>query len=448
MLKELIIQVDNRNIYLSPKSIIPIQYTNIPIEYCTFRSHGVIFWKVELISYNPDTKCWRMKVVDYFPDDIKNFDRQKSKNEVEQIAFETFDWKLLEQHLSSYQKIKLREVLHNYEANRFFYEKIEPSKSSGLSGVSPANRNREVSTFNQRDIEPSNYPITKGHVVCTLPYEFSIYFSDARFMLGYVSFQKTIKEVDYKVDFKIKNEYLLPEFEYIKSWFAKKLKTKKFKVKASITITDGKISKTLATSPQIDMINAELIDSIKYQRTLSLTKPGVTEIDKTLFTSEDIFDEIKTDDIEGNVFQQDEQDIINCLLENHKTRNKRHLQYLSGKKQSGDNKIRFTLHPNFGFLFLIKGEENNHFVWELLNSHATYIWTISKMEQEIELQYKRIEASINTIRDNGREQYKRAYRYNHQDHDLVFSVIEHEDINSNFIDGFVKWKHKLNERIT
>jgi hypothetical protein len=89
----------------------------------------------------------------------------------------------------------------------------------------------------------------------------------------------------------------------------------------------------------------------------------------------------------------------------------------------------------------------NHFVWELLNSHATYIWSIEKDEEEIDRQFTRIEASINSIRSFGRERYKQAYRSHHHDTQLVFSVIDHKRADSVFVDGFVTWKHKLNERL-
>lgn len=449
MLKELIIKVDNQNIHLCPKLAVPIHQTNIPIEHCKFRSHEDIFWKVELIEYNHDNKCWKVKVVDYFAKDIKNFDRQKSTKDVERIAFEPFDWLKFESHLTNYQKIKLLDVLDNHDTDKFFRE--EPTQKT-VSDFSVADySNQTIAAKLPPGLHNSNpfVPTERQPVVEIHRVEFTVYFSDAYFMLGYVTFNKNIKEIGDIVDFKIKNDYILAEFENIKSWFAKKLKTKKFKVNATITTTDGKVTEVTATSPQISMIDEALIDSIRYQRTIALTKsPRVAENDKSLFTAEEIFGKMETDNIEGNVFNQNEQDILSYLLDNHKTRNKKQLEYLSGSKQAENSKLRFTLHPNFGFLFFIEGKENNHFVWELLNSHATYIWSIDKSDKEIELQYKRIEASINTIRDNGREQYKRAYRQNHHDNDLTFCVIEHEDITSNFIDGFVKWKHKLNEKIT
>ena len=121
--------------------------------------------------------------------------------------------------------------------------------------------------------------------------------------------------------------------------------------------------------------------------------------------------------------------------------------YLSGKKQSENYPIRYTLHPHFGFLFLVEGIENNHFIWELLNSNATYIWTFER-HSDIELQFKRIENIINVIRACGREKYKSAYINGGQDNDLVFRVIKHEHIGSDIIDEFPKWKDRLNEQLT
>lgn len=449
MLKELIIKVDNQEIHLSPELTVPVQQTNIPFEHCKFRTHEDIYWKVELIEFNPDNNCWKMNVLDYFVSDTQNFERQKSTRRVERIAFEKFDWEHFEQHLSNYQKIKLLDVLHNHDTNRFFREEVNPSlrnlqQNDGFPGL--AIKNKFLQEQDNTDLINPNIleGFTETHLL-----EFNVYFTDAQFLLGYVTFSKRISELYETIKFKIKNDYILPEFDHIKSWFAKKLKSKKFKVIATITVINGNINDIDASSDLLDLINAELIYSIRYNRTLALTKsPKVSDIAKALFTANEIFAEIQTTDIESNVFKQNEQDILSLLLGNHKTRNRKQLEYLSGNKQSEPLNIKFTHHPNFGFLFFIEGAERNHFVWELLNSHATYIWSFDKSEKEIGLQYKRIESSINLIRDIGRDQYKRSYRHDQNDKDLVFNVIEHDDITSNFTDGFVKWKQKLNEKIT
>lgn len=449
MLKELIIKVDNQAVYLSKDLKIPIQQTNIPNEHCTFRTHEDIFWTVELIEYNQETRCWRVKVIDYFTSENNNFNRQTSTKKVARIAFEKFDWPKFEEHLSTYQKIKLLNILNNHDTQRFFREESKQISDPTFSiediqhQLIDENVRKEPNT-NDLIITAVPSPLIKKYNL-----EFNVKFSDATIKLGHIAFKKSIQELNCEVNFKIDNDYLLEEFENIKSWFAMKLKTKKFKVYATITTTDGEISETIASSPQVELINAELVDNIKYNRTIALTriKKG-SVIDKSLFTAEEIFGELETEDQEGNVFHQNEQDILNYLFSHHQTRNRKHLEYLSGSRQSEKIKLKFTLNPHFGFLFFIEGRENNHFVWELLNSHATYIWSTDKSELAAKLQYKRIEESIYTIRENGREQYKRAYRKNNIDNDLVFSVIEHKNIGSNLVDGFVKWKHNLNVKIT
>ncbi len=429
---EIIIKVDNKFIYLCPDLAVPIDQTNFPIKHCMFSTNREIFWKVALIEFNPGNECWKLKVIDYRTTDYKDFENQKSTRETKRIAFEKFDWTKLEPLLMNYQQIKLLDVLDNQDVDKFYRE---IAKQKSVVGVAETN----VSSFD---------PIQLDTFVRTYKVEFSFYFSEAVIKQGCVTFSKKVKEVNEIVEFKIKNDYLLSEFESIKSWFPKILKTKKFKVYAVITTGDGKVSGVEATSPHVAMIDAALIESVKYQRTLALTKAPIgLQVDKSLFTAEEIFAALEADNIEGNVFKQSEQDIVGLLLDHHKTRNRMQLEFLAGNKQSEKTKLRFTLHPNFGFLFFIEGKEKNHFVWELLNSHATYIWSFDKSEMGINLQYKRIEGTVNAIRVSGRERYKRADRQNLQDNDLVFCVIEHNDINSDLVEGFVKWKHNLNEKI-
>lgn len=433
--KELTIKVSNDRIYFNPQLSIPIRQTNIPKEHLTFRSHEDIFWKVEMLEYKSEDKCLKVKVKDYNTTDISKFDHQQQKKVVDQLLFEKFDWMRLEPILSAYKKIKLHEVLFNIDADPF---------SRGDFPLPKVDK----ADYNYASIRVLTAEEIKSEAV-TIAEDFWIYFTEAHFMLGYLTFKKHINRLGKELDFKIVNEHILAEFDNIKFWFAKKLKSRKFKVSAVITLTAGVVTETIATSKHIDQITPELIDSVKYQRTFALTnEPKVTSPDKSLFTAEEIFTQIDTEDLEGNVFNQTEEDILNFFLEKSGVRNRKQLAYLAGKKQAENHKLRYTLNPNFGFLFFVEGIENNHFVWELLNSHATYIWSMEKQQKDIELQFKRIESIVNTVRTSGREQYKRAYRNNHQDNDLVFRVIYHKNIASNLVDDFPLWKSKLNEQLT
>lgn len=435
---EIIIKVSNDRIYLNPRLSIPIQLTNIPYKYLTFRTHEDIFWKVEMLNYKAVNRCLKVLVKEYNTGDITNFDKQVPKKPVDKLIFEPVDWQKLEPLLYDYQRSGLWEFFCSPDHYPF-------SRGEKLTQVpiKPASDFADIQTLR------SDQQFELKTIVRIIAEEFWISFNNAHFMLGYVTFKKHIKKIGKELDFKIPNEHILAEFDNIKSWFAKKLKTKKFKVAVSIALTDNEVTETRAASKQIERITPELIDSVQYQRTFALTKePRQSNPNKSLFTAEEIFTQIDTDDIEGNVFNQSEEDILNFFLKESDIRNQKQLTYLAGKKQSENYKLRYTLYPNFGFLFMIEGAENNHFVWELLNSHATYIWSFEKGMQNVELQFKRIEDIVNTVRSISRNNYKRAYRDNHQDEDLVFRVINHEDIGSKLVDDFPKWKSKLNEQLT
>lgn len=383
---------------------------------------------------------WTIRIIETFP--------EQARIHVEILSYNTGT-----PEISEFQKA------HQIELSKFNHLTF---KTVNTSGVYSSAKNKGITSFErkastlikwERDnsiiIEPRIEPKIVTPITTIISEIFWVNFNDAHFMLGYVAFKKHIKKIDKNVDFKITNDHILAEFDNIKYWFSKKLKTKRFYVKANITLIDNQVNEINATSKEIDLITPELIDSIKYLRTLELTKaPKESGVDKSLFTAGDIFSQIDTEDIEGNVFKQSEQDILNFLIEKSNVRNKKELAYLSGKKQSENHSIRYTLHPNFGFLFLVEGLDNYHFVWELLNSHATYIWTIDKSEQDIKRQFKRIESIVNTIRTNGREKYKSAYKNTHQDNDLVFRVINHKDIGSDLVDEFPNWKNKLNEQLS
>ncbi|MBL7841804.1 MAG: hypothetical protein JNJ75_16785 [Cyclobacteriaceae bacterium] len=431
---QLTVKVSDKGIYFNPSLLISFQQTNIPKEHLTFRPNQDIFWIVEMLEYKSSDKCLKLKVNNYNTNDILSFNEQQPKKEVKKVLFEKLDWEKLEPLLSSYRKSGLRDVVFNIETSPFSKDDLPTNKlfKSGLPFPSS-------SVNRAQDIQPRVSIVTE---------KFSLDFNDVCFMLGCVYFKRHIKKLRKEFEVRIYNEHILAEFEHIKIWFAKKLKIKKLKVTVVITLRHNEAPEVLATSAHIDQITPELIDSVKYQRTVALSKePRVQNPDKSLFTIQEIFAQIDSGDSAGNVFSQSEEDILNFFIAKSGIRNGKQLVYLADKKQTENHKLHYTLHPNFGFLFLIEGTEYNHFVWELLNSHATYIWSIPRMQNEIELQYKRVESEINSIKISGRENYKRANRDVHQEADLVFSVIKHQDIASGIVDAFEKWRSKLDEKL-
>lgn len=398
--KQLIIKISNSWISFNPEYSIYIYHSNIPHKHLSFREKKNIYWRVEMTRYDSETQHLYLKILSYDVPDIKAFKSQIPKREVAYVTFESINFDELVRDLSFYDKGQLKSL------------------------QSPA-----IDSF-----QPKNISI-----------DLTISISNISFKLGYVSFIKRVPEVGSHVIFKIPNDNILPEFDCIKFWFSRILKTKKLKVNATLTYPYNNET-VIGKSEEVNKINTELIDSIKIQRTYGLMKkPSVQNPDKSLFTSDDIFDQFK--DESSNIFMQNDLDIVQILTDSGKIRNRKQLEYLSGLKQSTTHKIRYTLYPSFGFLFLVEGIRNNHFVWEMVNSNATYIWSTGKSDTEIRLQYNRVEDAINMIREAGRQNYLRGYKNLHLDDDLIFSRLQHDDISSPLKDSFALWRARLDERL-
>ncbi len=427
--QKVIIRLHKGKIYFNHELFLPVEKSNLPVEEIAFSQIRNIFWQVEQLEFDKNALCLKVRVSDYFLRETDDFSLQHPRSAVDFIEFTGLvDVPSLKQCLS-YAMTEM--------------PRLDEATTEALEDVgNPLLQNK------QQRIRHANilFRSTPSHEIINK--EFTVSFKDAAFKLGYVVFEHPVEGIGDLVRFKIRNDFLLPEFELIKSYFMKALGTRKFHVSARITVENRKVVHTEATSQIISRINEDLIDSIRNIRTLGITKPPFHgSVDKSLFTSNDIFDEFAADEREGNIFNQSEEEILKFLLEKSKVRNRKQLEYLAGQKQVMRSKLKFTLHPFFGFLFTIEGERMNHFVWELLNSHATYLWSAGKGEDELALQYRRVEDAINQVRNSGREHYKQAYRTSPNDPDLIFNVIVHEDVNSPFIDSFVMWRHRLGELI-
>ncbi len=426
--QHVIICIHDGKIFLNDHLFLPIGKSNLPTDKISFERIRNVFWEIEQLSFDKNTHILKARVSNYFLRETETFHQQNPRYAIDFIEFTGLP-----------EVPSLKQCLH--------YAMTElPSLDRAITGAFESVATDSADDSTHSGIKRKNILFRSTPAQQVISKEFSIHFKDAAFKLGYVVFEHPVRETGELVRFKIRNDFLLPEFDLIKSYFMKALGTRKFSVSATITVENGKVVRTDATSRIISLINEDLIDSIRNIRTLGITRPPFRgNIDKSLFTSGDIFNEFSDDEAEGNVFNQSEEEILKFLLEKSKVRNRKQLEYLAGQKQVPGSKLKFTLHPFFGFLFTLKGERMNHFVWELLNSHATYIWSAGKGEEEFELQYRRVEDAINQVRNSGREQYKHAWRTSPNDPDLIFNVIAHENANSPFIDGFVMWRHRLNE---
>ncbi len=401
-----LIRIRGQEIWITPDCKILTDQTNLPSS-MGFKQMDQVFWKVDITDYDSAEEKVTIQVLDYYPDKTQSFKKQKLKSPIKSLHFDPLDWAYLEPFLSYYKKNDLLEII--IDSDRVF----RPDES-------------EI------------------HYSLTL----KVLFKDLSYETGYVSYHTFIEQVNQEVEVQIENPFIIPEFQFIKSFFARKIRRKYVDVDIDLLIKGSRVTEVKATSKQIDKINDTFIGTIKYSRFQQLAKePLVTAIDKSLFTADEFFDEFAADE-GGNIFNQDATNIIQLLTAFGSVRNRKQLEYLSGLKQISDYKVHLTLQPKLGFLFLLRGNEMYHFCWELLNSHATYLWSFDGRDDLIPGAFKRIERIIQRIRDYGRDRYRRSVADRQETDSFVFHSIVHQHADSKVRDPFPLWRQRLEEKLT
>jgi hypothetical protein len=375
-----------------------------------------------MLKYEPENQCLQVELQEYNCKEISSFGTRLQTKEVTKLKFNLpFDWEKLDAVSYSSNKGKLMELGYIEEHS------IENYKNPIIERF--ANKSLSNPRFSKREEEKI---LLRMHL------------DNAHFKNGRVEFGGNVELKGRKIEllFSVNNIHILEKFDFVKLWFSKKIGVNKWSVNLMVVWIDNEFTIENATSEDIDKITPELIEGIKYDRTVNLlNNPSIEDSTQELFSIDEIFSQIDTEKKEKNTFEQSEKDILKILL-SKKGRNRKQLEYLSEEKQSLEYSLKFTLNPHFGFLFTVEGNENNHFVWELLETHATYIWSMNKSIYNIEKQFKQVENEISIITKFGREKYRKNFQ---RDQELTFEHINHDGIVMRQEKHFIEWKNKLDK---
>lgn len=250
------------------------------------------------------------------------------------------------------------------------------------------------------------------------------------FRYGNVGFEYIDKESNQRFNFEIENEEFRPEFEVLKPYLIKVLKSKFVVIDIYAELENGVILSQLATSADIENINKEIVESVKFQ---FLNKSFISQIPtlkQNILTSDEL---LKNQNVYANA-----ENILKDLLKGKQYRHSQHIQFLADKHERTVMKLRFVLQP-FSFVFLLAGEQNYHIILETLDTEeATYIWHTDKNESVLIDTIKQIDKELNIIREKGRQAYLETNPQN-------FSRIVHDY--SEDYKGFTIWKGQLEERL-
>jgi hypothetical protein len=267
------------------------------------------------------------------------------------------------------------------------------------------------------------------------PQTFSVPLKKMFFSFGCVKVMLKLQPFNKVEEVSIINPAIRPEFEAVKNYFYKALNVKILSVNVKLELKDGDIQSISAYCDEIQKINAQLIDSVRFELVQTgLRKKMSIDLDKNLFTADEFFDRFGIDKLGFNAFYEDTDAFMNDVLKVTNAKHYKNLLYLSTHQAHHILKLRFVLDP-FSFIFLLEGERNYHIIWETFDTaEATWHWPIEKNTEVLKLTLKKIEEIIQTVKIQGKTVYISSV-------DVPFRRIIHDY--SNITDGFYKWKSEL-----
>ncbi len=255
------------------------------------------------------------------------------------------------------------------------------------------------------------------------------------FRYGTIAFKYNIEQIKAEIEFEIENPDIRPEFEVLKPYFSKVLKSRNVTIEVQAEFHNRKLISQLATSADLIKINNEIIEGVKF-KFISKNIFGIPPqaINENLLT----VSQIQQDGQNQPALYAEGQELLEDILKNKSYKHSKQLKYLAKRHEGTILKIRFVLGP-FSLVFLLIGKEQFHIILETLDTEeATYIWHIEKNKQTLKNKLKDIDQQLTAIRMHGREAFL-------QSKPADFSRIVHDY--SNDKKGFIIWKDMLEERL-
>ncbi|MDY0201990.1 MAG: DEAD/DEAH box helicase family protein [Tenuifilaceae bacterium] len=277
--------------------------------------------------------------------------------------------------------------------------------------------------------EPKGEIISSNQVL-TIEKKIKVPIEELEFHYGSVAFKYSVVEMNTELQFQVENNEIRPEFEVLKPYFIKTLKSKNITVEIFAEFENGKLVSQLALSTDIDHINKEVVEGVKFQFLNKGLLKQFTPKKQNILTSDELQEQ-------GKIYSSAEE-LLNEILKNKQYKHSQHIQYLADRHESQVMKIRFVLNP-FSFVFLLLGEQNYFVVLETLDTEeATYIWHTPKIKASLIEEVKQIDNQLNIIREKGRQ----TFLENSPDN---FTRVIHDYSDNK--KGFIIWKSAIEELI-
>jgi superfamily II DNA or RNA helicase len=330
----------------------------------------------------------------------------------------SFEGKLI-QYIGRVQRSEISPTIYDYRDYRIDYlNKLFMKRNTYYRKI-----DKQATLFDEpkEEISPPN-PVFSIEKKIKVPIE------ELEFHYGSVVFKYHINEMNTTLEFQVESIEIRPEFEVLKPYFIKTLKSKTISVELFAEFENRKLVSQLALSPDIEHINKEIIEGVKFQFLNKELLRQFTSKKKNILTSDELQEQEK---IYSNA-----EELLNEILKNKQYKHSQHIQYLADRHKNQVMKIRFVLNP-FSFVFLLEGVNSYFIVLETLDTEeATYIWQTAKNKASLIEEVKQIDNQLSIIREKGRQTFLEKSPEN-------FSRIIHDYSDNK--KGFIIWKSALEE---
>jgi superfamily II DNA or RNA helicase len=332
----------------------------------------------------------------------------------------SFEGKLI-QYIGRVQRSEINPTIYDYRDFRIDYlNKLFLKRNTYYRKIS-----KQATLFD----EPQDL-ISPPNPVFSIEKKIKVPIEELEFHYGSVVFEYPINEINTTLKFQVENVEIRPEFEVLKPYFIKTLKSKTISVELFAEFENGKLVSQLALSSDIEHINKEIIEGVKFQFLNKELLRQFTPKKKNILTSYELQGQ-------KNIYLNAEE-LLNEILKNKQYKHSQHIQYLADHHKNQVMKIRFVLNP-FSFVFLLEGVNSYYIVLETLDTEeATYIWHTAKNKASLIDEVKQIDNQLSIIREKGRQTFLENSPVN-------FSKIIHDYSDNK--KGFIVWKSALEEQI-
>lgn len=335
----------------------------------------------------------------------------------------SFKGKLI-QYIGRVQRSELTPIIYDYRDRNIEYLNRQFLKRNRHY----RNLERHATLFDDIGLTPGS-----SAKILTIDRKLRIPIDKLDFRYGAIAFKYTIPESATELEFEVENSEVRPEFDVLKPYFSRQLKTKHVVAEIFAEFDNEKLVSQTAHSEDLEKIDQTILESVKVR---FLEQNYI----KRQYTTErnNLLDFQQVQEGTSGLLYGSEEVFLEELLKNKDVKHYKHLRYLASKHDGAVLKLRFVLSP-FSFVFLLTGREQYHIVLETLDTEeATYIWHVEKNRPELFHELQRIDQDLNIIRNRGRQAFLEKQPGN-------FSRLIHDY--SDERKGFILWKDRLEERL-